>query len=496
MKRIKIAVAALNQETNSFSPLLTDLSNFQRGYYYKGRDITDNLRHTGTEVGGFIRVLEEEKSEILAICCTWSLPAGPVKRETMDYLLDCITNREKLEGADGMLLSIHGAMAAVGEDNVEGVLLTRLKAIIPESTPVVCALDMHANITEKVFSLADILVGYRTYPHEDLYETGVRAAGLVHDVLKNKRTVKKLWVKLPMIISVESACTDRGIMKEVMNLLRKLENNPSVLSCSLFMPHPWLDVGEFTTSLVCYTLPENDAVKEKLDRVAEKIWDNRFSFQSNLVPFEEAEHATDDARSGPVVWIDSGDIVLAGAPGDSNYILERLLQARSRFYSRKQYLLAIHDPDAVSRLLNRRAGDEVLVDLGGKFSTKFFRPLPVKARIGSIERKDYAYRGSFMTGLPVKTGVRVVLHVKNVTVVLTQYPDPAHDPEFFRSLGIDLRRYSSVVVKSHNTFKPAYEAETSGFIHMDTPGVTTSNLKRLVYLRLPRPIFPLDDFML
>ena len=56
----------------------------------------------------------------------------------------------------------------------EGNLLHRLKDINPE-VPIAVSLDLHANVTDLMVNNCDVIAGYKTYPHIDMFETGFLA---------------------------------------------------------------------------------------------------------------------------------------------------------------------------------------------------------------------------------------------------------------------------------------------------------------------------------
>ena len=82
---MKIFVSGLYQETNSFSPIRTDIDTFRRGYLLSGEAIGNELRGTNTEIGGFYQVLENDSElmEIIAGCAAWAVTSGPLKRESL-----------------------------------------------------------------------------------------------------------------------------------------------------------------------------------------------------------------------------------------------------------------------------------------------------------------------------------------------------------------------------------------------------------------------------
>ena len=45
------------------------------------------------------------------------------------------------------------------------------------------SLDLHCHLTDQMLACADALVLYHTNPHQDLYETGTRAAAVLEKLL-------------------------------------------------------------------------------------------------------------------------------------------------------------------------------------------------------------------------------------------------------------------------------------------------------------------------
>ena len=85
-----------------------------------------------------------------------------------------------------MILALHGAMAAEGYDDATGDVLRAVREIIGRDVPLVATLDLHANITRLMAESANALVGYLTFPHIDLYETGERGMHLLADAVEKK----------------------------------------------------------------------------------------------------------------------------------------------------------------------------------------------------------------------------------------------------------------------------------------------------------------------
>ena len=69
------------------------------------------------------------------------------------------------------MLDLHGAMVVQGYDDGEAELLRRIREVAPD-VPIAVALDFHGNLSPALVERANIITGYRTYPHVDMGETG------------------------------------------------------------------------------------------------------------------------------------------------------------------------------------------------------------------------------------------------------------------------------------------------------------------------------------
>ncbi|NIO11683.1 MAG: microcystin degradation protein MlrC, partial [Deltaproteobacteria bacterium] len=68
-------------------------------------------------------------------------------------------------------------------DDGEGTLLQLLRDRVGWEVPIGTTLDLHANVTDRMAQLADVMISYRTYPHVDQYKIAEQAADLIHRTL-------------------------------------------------------------------------------------------------------------------------------------------------------------------------------------------------------------------------------------------------------------------------------------------------------------------------
>ena len=65
-------------------------------------------------------------------------------------------------------------MVVEGRADGQADLLEQIRALVGADVPVVVSLDLHANVSDKLASLCDVMVSYRSYPHTEQGETGER----------------------------------------------------------------------------------------------------------------------------------------------------------------------------------------------------------------------------------------------------------------------------------------------------------------------------------
>src|SRR5262249_10228892 len=162
------------------------------------------LRGTRAEVGGFIDALDPAGVEIVPTVAANAVSSGPVTRATFDHVRDAVLERLTAAGPlHGVLLALHRAMVLEDAPDGAGELLAAVRKAIGPAVPLVATLDLHATITPRMVEEADALIGYDTYPHIDLYETGVKAATLLLRAARGEVRPVTLFARSPMLVPAE-----------------------------------------------------------------------------------------------------------------------------------------------------------------------------------------------------------------------------------------------------------------------------------------------------
>ncbi len=491
---MKVITGQIWFEANTFNPIKTTLDDFKQQGLYFGAEVLERLRGVG-EVGGHIAAARSGRGDVTLIPTVRALafPAGPVERTAFEYLRGRLI--EGIRGAghiDGVLLSLHGAMVADGVDDCEGNLLTEVRQVVGPAVPVVTSLDLHANVTATMIEAADIIVGYRTCPHEDIFETGYRAAKLLFRMIRGGVRPASGWRKIPMMIPAESMLTTvDGPFARLFEWIRNIEDEEGLLSASLFSVQPWLDVGEMGSAALVYTERDQPLAQRAADQLARAFWQFRFELQVEKPAVRDAIDKAMASSAPHVVLVDGSDATVGGAPGDSTIVLQTLLEMEVP----QPVYLPILDPEAVQKAVRIGCGHTVTLAVGGKRDNIFSKPVTVTGKVTHLTDGRAEIEGPVMHGVTIDMGRTAVIEAGNIHIVLTERNYPGHDPSLYRAAGLEPEQAKILVAKSAAHYRSNYAHITTHSVLADTMGLCTSNFARLPYKEVPRPLFPLDkDF--
>ncbi|HET6961996.1 MAG TPA: M81 family metallopeptidase, partial [Terriglobia bacterium] len=272
---MSIAIASILQESNTFSPVMTRYEDFSPVF---GQQVL--ARHDGklTEMGGFIDVLKKTRVAIAPVCAAWAITANRLNRAGYKRLLQAFERHLRRSKAQALLLAMHGAQTAAGEDDVEGAVLAIAREVLGVDKPIVLTLDLHANITGRMVALADAIVGYHTYPHVDMFEVGQKAARLMLRILRGEVCPQMAYRKLPLIIQAENSQTTSGPMYRLIRAARALEQSGKAKAVSIFPVQPWMDIAEMGCAVVAVTNGNLHAAQRQADSIASRLWDHKEAF--------------------------------------------------------------------------------------------------------------------------------------------------------------------------------------------------------------------------
>ncbi|MBS7611783.1 M81 family metallopeptidase, partial [Candidatus Bathyarchaeota archaeon] len=363
---MRIALGGMGHESNTFSPLPTNIEDF---------NVIEGGKLLEDEVAKY---LIGEGVEVVPTVYAWALPSGVVSRSAFlrleDELLKALEDSGKV---DGVCLFLHGAMEVEGIGDGETNLLKRIREVVGWRVTVSVALDLHGNLNPQIVEYADILTAYRTTPHVDVFETRLKAARLLIRSIKTGIKPTSTIVKPPVLLPGEYVVTSIKPAASIYRSLEEIDRRLGVVDSSMLVGMAWADTLHASASAVVVSDGRRESrAYEMACRLAEAYWDKRGEFKLEVEAGEVDDliRVAKASMKKPVFISDSGDNVTAGAPGDVPIFIERLLA----FKVEDAVVAGIYDPDAVRLCREAGLGGDVKTSIGGKIDKINGYPVEVK----------------------------------------------------------------------------------------------------------------------
>ena len=485
----KIAIAQFQHESNTFAKITTKLDRFQQTNLTEGQEIID-FSHSGVldYVSGAVLTGEKfDDVEIVPLFSAYSMPSGTIAGEAYDYISENILSRlrQHADELDAMCFVLHGAGASERTLDVEGSMLKACREILGPTKPIVATLDLHANISEDMVRNADVLVSCKLYPHSDTYETGCKAMEILHGMLTGQCKPCMTVKRLPMLMQMRLATTMCEPMKSVVDMCREVEEREGIIDCTFTHGFNSGDTP-FTSAAVIAIADSAAAAEAAAAEVGSKVWARRAEFyEPTTSPADGVERARGLAK--PCVINESSDNPGGGSPGDSTHLLRALVESDIR----KCCFASIVDPETVARAVAAGVGKRVDVAIGGKIDGLHGAPVEVKgAYVRSISDGKIFLRSRMMHGYPTFFGTTVRLVIDDrIDVIVCEVPNQIMDDSIYELMGIDVRKYDYIALKSSVHFRDYFAGVTDiarSIVSVDAPGISTGDLFSYDYKHLPR----------
>ncbi len=487
---MRIAIGSLMQETNTFVPFKTDMETFRSVYLHRGEAMLTGFGTARVEVPAFLDVLRANNIAPVPLLAGHAGSNGPLTRDCFDALVGEMVQRLVDAGpVDAVLLALHGSMVVEDEPDAEGEIIERVRAVLPAETWVGVSLDLHGHITRRMLQPRTFLVGYREYPHIDMYETGARTATLMLETLAGRRNPVMALAKRHMIVSPVNARTAEPPLSEIVAAARAMEESGRVLHASLFCVQPWIDVPDLGfAALVCGD-GDPAAAHAAADELARMAWEARERFIPDLTPLDEAVRIG-LASEGTTIVGDTGDGPSGGAAGDNTAVLRALLAGGAATAGRLSYVTLV-DAEGAAQAIAAGIGAEVTLSIGHK-QTRDGEPVTITGRVRAITDGVFTQYDAGAEGSEVCFGPTAVIAIGDIRLALRSLPGYEWDTGMYTSVGLALRHAALVFVKSSSHFRVAYGPHAARVLAADTPGATVGNMRRLVFRHVTRPLYPLD----
>ena len=480
--KTRVVVGGFLHETNTFGPSPATYADFERGGGYgrmvEGQALLDRAEGVNSALSGAVEVGREEGWEIVpTLYCTAS-PSAHVTKDAFERiasrLLDMI---EAALPVDGICLDLHGAMVTEHLDDGEGEFLRRLRDLVGPETPVVVSLDLHANVTPRMFELADVLESYRTYPHVDMAETGRRSARMLARLLAGEKFARA-FRQLDFLTAVSWQSTFEAPARGLYDKLESLLEDPRCASLSFNMGFPAADFPDCGMSITAYG-PGAEIAAEQLALAVEAA-EAEFSgpVWSPEEGVREAMRIAEGA-SKPVVIADTQDNPGAGGDSDTMGMLRALVACGA-----SAAIGNIFDPESAAAAHAAGEGAVIRLALGAKSKIPGDAPFEAEFTVEKLSDGVFRALGGYYSGRLMDMGPSALLRIGGVRVTVVSAKAQMADREMFRSLGVQPEEEKVLVVKSSNHFRADFQPIAETILVCAAPGPMAVDPATLPWTRL------------
>jgi microcystin degradation protein MlrC len=487
---MRLAALGLHHESNTFSPIRADLDQFRRAGVARGTDVVERYATSHATMSGFLEAAGPDVDVVPLLFATLT-PMGTITAEAFERITDEMLRLLQERGPwDGILLAQHGAAVSEEHPDADGEIAARVRRIVGPDTPIGMALDMHANVSQRMIDHTTVAVAYRTNPHVDARARARECANLIVRTVRGEIRPVQALAMSPLVINILQQDTSQQPMCGLLADADAAAARPGMLSTSVLEGFPYADVAEMGMSFLAVHDGDPSVARDAAWRLAARAWERRDSFVGQAASPVPALKAAAHAPAGPVVLMDVGDNIGGGGPADSTILLEHTLTLGI-----PHYLQTLYDPKAVRACWAAGAGATLAVRAGAKTDDRHGRPLRLSAHVrtlsdGRFEEPEPRHGGQRF----FDAGPTAVLETAGEqTIVLTSERVPNTSLQQMHALGIDPTHMQVIVAKGVNAPRAAYSPIAAEIVLVDTPGVTSADLSRFTYHRRRRPLFPFED---
>ena len=480
----RVFVASIATETNTFSPLRTDLQDFKDSFYAEPgqHPITPTL--CSAVFPAARSVAQGYGWTLIEGTATWAEPGGVVNQHTWELLRDQLL--EELQAAmpvEIVLLGLHGAMVAQECLDCEGELLEQVRRIVGPQAIIGATFDPHSHLSAKRVANANLITVFKEFPHTDFVDVAEELVQLVHRTSIGEITP---YIAVHDCKMIEIFPTNREPMRGFVDRMQQLEGKDDILSISVIHGFMAGDVPDLGTKVLVISNDKPDAAKALAEQLGAELYSYRGKTRPEFLSPSDALSAAIAANPKPAVVADVWDNPGGGVAGDSTIILRQMMERRVE----NAALATIWDPIAVRTFISAGVGAHFPLRFGAKMSAAGGEPIDCVVHVRNVVRNATQSFGQSIVPL----GDSVWIEVDGIDVILNTVRSQVFNPDIFSNLGINPQEKSLLVVKSTNHFFAAFSELTPTILYAAVDGPYPNNPATNDYQTLQRNIWPRIEY--
>ncbi len=477
---MKLFIASLATETNTFSPMPTGAHSWDEKTLADMRpeyELTDETLTTAPPPVIWEYLASQRNWEIVdSPIHRFAQPAGLIVRSVYESFRDQIlADLEAQLPVDAVLLALHGGSVAEGYDDPEGDLIRRVRDLVGEAVPIGVLLDPHTNLGEEMME-ATALLFFREYPHTDVPDRAIDLFHLILDAAEGQTNPVMAVFDCRMVSVFQ---TPRQPLRGFIDRFAAMAGNDGVLAITLCQGFPYSDVPIGGAKLIAITDGDSAKAAEIAEKLGQELFSMRHEIQADYRSITEALDIAEASTNHPVIIADYADNAGGGAPGDSTFLLQELLD---RGIQNAAFGM-IWDPIAVEVAIEAGVGATLDLRIGGKMGPSSGSPVDVHGTITAL--KHDAVGGDTRGQRTAQLGDLVNLRVNGIDILLNTRRQQVLSPICFTEVGVDPTERDIVVVKSSQHFYAQFEPIAGQIIYARSGGSLSPVMTDIPYQRLP-----------
>lgn len=486
---MKIMITAFGQETNTFSKDRLEFNQFLPNGWLKAETLIQNFTGTKSYLGGAIAACNDFGIGIIPLD-SMEIDGGPMM--TANCLNTCIEHlcgqiKLNYKNSDGLFIAMHGAGSGEGIQDLESYVLFKVREITGNDFPIMCSLDIHANVTPEMLKLSDGLFSIKKFPHTDMQETAYLAVKTLIRTIKKEIKPVMSFCSLPIILPNTTTTTIDGPMAEVKAHFDEYSKKHNLIDATLIQGFSAND--QYWAGASVLIVAERDATKEA-NELASYFWERRHLFDPHSLTASEAlDSANDFDGDGYTLIHESSDNPGSGCPGDGTHLLRELV---NRNYPKSVFAF-IYDPETAKQAHESGVGSTIHVKIGGKTVPVCGEPVELDVEVINLSDGKFKYVTPQNCGVDVCLGLTARLRYKNVDIVVASYRTQSFDDRPLVITGGDPDQYKIICIKSAGHFRAYFKDKAARIITCEMPGLRSTDLKTYPFNFIRHPIYPLDD---
>ena len=250
---------------------------------------------TNHPTGAFLDIAAELGAEVVTPVAAEAMPSGYRRSaQAYDYLSDRIVDARRRGRPRCARCSTCTARWSPSTSRTGRAACWSASARSRPTLPIAVTFDMHGNMTQRIIDNATVINGYKSYPHTDMYVSGMQAGRALVRALRGEVAPVIAWGQVPILAQTLRMGTADEPMKTMQEMCRVEERDPAILAASVFGGFPMADIPDAGLSAIVVA----DGERAKADAACGRLLDAAWARKDDFVYQHEPLAAGGGARQG------------------------------------------------------------------------------------------------------------------------------------------------------------------------------------------------------